>query len=35
MGKYMDNAKLLHDYLKSTQTGKENKMPTTYNIVLS
>jgi hypothetical protein len=26
MGKYMDNAKLLHDYLKSIQVGKGNKM---------
>ena len=32
MGEYMDNAKSLHDYLKSIQTGKENKMPTTYNM---
>lgn len=30
MGTYMDNAKLLQDYLESTQIGKENKMPTTY-----
>ena len=26
MGTYMDNAKLLHDYLESIQVGKESKM---------
>lgn len=30
MGKYIDNAKLLYDYLESFQIGKENKMPTIY-----
>lgn len=25
MGEYMDRAKSLHDYLKSTQIGKESK----------
>lgn len=32
MGEYMDRANLLSNLLKFNQVGKENKMPTTYDV---